>query len=113
LKTTRHVVDIAGGTVPVVATGNFGETISDQADFTRRMHDTGVEAVIVVTSLLAKEVDPDEVFDENTMQFMDLSGNIPLGFYECPFPYKRVLGSAQLGTFLQTNRLVYYKDTCL
>lgn len=113
LKTTKHVLKIAGGAVPVVATGNFGKRIADQAEFIKRMHDTGVDAVIVVTSLLAGEEESNEALNENTMQLIDLTGNIPLGFYECPFPYKRILDSGQLRLFLETNRLVYYKDTCL
>lgn len=113
LRTTRHILKVVDGKVPVVATGNFGATMDEQADFVKRMGDTGVEAVILVTSLLAAEAEPDEVFMDNTFSLMDKTPGIPLGFYECPLPYKRVLKSRQLKMFLETNRIVYHKDTCL
>lgn len=113
LKVTKHVVRIADGRIPVVAAGNFGESISAQAEFVKQMHDTGVEAVILVTSLLARADEKDETFNSNTFRLMDLTRNIPLGFYECPVPYKRILSAAQLKLFLETSRIIYHKDTCL
>jgi 4-hydroxy-tetrahydrodipicolinate synthase len=113
LKSTRFVVETVAGRVPVVATGNFGDTMTHQADAVKMMYNTGVEAVILVTSLLAAEYESNDVFDENTRKLMDLTGNIPLGFYECPVPYKRLMGAEQLTRFLKTNRVVYYKDTSL
>ncbi len=93
---------MANGRVPVVAVGNFGNTIRDQANFIQRVYDTGVEAVIVVTSLIANEDDSDEIFESRILELFDLTGNIPLGFYECPEPYKRVLSAEQLGKFVAT-----------
>jgi 4-hydroxy-tetrahydrodipicolinate synthase len=113
LAATRHIVNVIKGRIPVVATGNFGATIADQAEFVKQMYDTGVEAVILVTSLLASQEEPDDVFQENTFALIGLTNKIPLGFYECPLPYKRVLTSDQLRMFLETERVIYHKDTCL
>lgn len=113
VKATRHVVKVAEGRIPVVATGNFGDTLQQQADAVKGIYDTGVDAVILVTSLLATQDESDEAFNLNTLRLMELTGDIPLGFYECPVPYKRILSAGQLKTFLETNRLIYYKDTCL
>ena len=110
---TRHVVRIIDGRIPVVATGNFGDTLEDQGDAVKRMHESGVDAVILVTSLLAGQGEPDEVFVANTLRLLELTDKIPLGFYECPLPYKRVLSSAQLRMFVKTGRFIYHKDTCL
>lgn len=109
----KHSIKVANGRVPVVAVGNFGNTIRDQANFIQRVYDTGVEAVIVVTSLIANEDDSDEIFESRIFELFDLTGNIPLGFYECPEPYKRVLSAEQLGKFVATGRIIYHKDTCL
>lgn len=113
LSTTRHVLRVVDGQVPVVATGNFGRTLQEQADFVKRMGDTGVAAVILVTGLLAGEDESDEVFLENAFTLMDRTAGIPVGFYECPLPYKRILKASQLSQLLQTNRVIYHKDTCL
>lgn len=113
LQIVRHTLKIADGRVPVVAVGNFGQTIADQADFIQKIYDTGVKAVIIVTGLIAGEDESDEVFEERIFELFDLTGNIPLGFYECPEPYKRVLTAQQLGKFVDTGRVIYHKDTCL
>lgn len=109
----KHVITVAGGSVPVVATGTFGGSIENQADFVKRVHDTGTAAVILLNGLLADQSEPDEVFNYRVFKLMDLTGNIPLGFYECPVPYKRLLSPKQLQHFVATGRVIYHKDTSL
>lgn len=109
----KHVITVAGGSVPVVATGTFGGSIENQADFVKRVHDTGTAAVILLNGLLADQSEPDEVFNDRVFKLMDLTGNIPLGFYECPVPYKRLLSPKQLQHFVATGRVIYHKDTSL
>jgi 4-hydroxy-tetrahydrodipicolinate synthase len=113
LLIVNHTLQAADGKVPVVAVGNFGTTIAEQADFIHKIYDTGVKAVILVTSLIADEQESDEVFEERIFELFNLTGRIPLGFYECPEPYKRVLTPKQLEKFTATGRIIYHKDTCL
>ena len=113
LAVTRHVVKVAGGTAPVVATATFGGPIRQQADFVKRMYDTGIDAGIVITNMLADEDAPEAVFNQQVYQLLDETDGIPLGFYECPDPFKRVLTAEQLGDFVSTGRVIYHKDTCL
>ncbi|MBJ6145318.1 dihydrodipicolinate synthase family protein [Hymenobacter sp. BT559] len=113
LKTIRHVVDLVAGAVPVVATGTFGGPIGQQADFVKQVHDAGTEAVIAITGLLATATQPDAYFNDQMFQLLELTPGIPLGFYECPVPYKRVLAPEQLKAFVETGRVIYHKDTCL
>ena len=113
LAVTAHVVRVANGAVPVVATGTFGGPIQEQGDFVKRMYDTGIEAVIVITNMLAGEKETAEVFDERFGQLLNTTEAIPLGFYECPEPFKRVLSAQQLKRFVDTDRVIYHKDTCL
>jgi 4-hydroxy-tetrahydrodipicolinate synthase len=113
LLIVKHTLKVANGKVPVVAVGNFGTTIAEQADFVYKIYDTGVKAVIIVTSLVAEENESDKVFDERIFELFKMTGIIPLGFYECPEPYKRVLTAEQLEKFVTTGRIIYHKDTCL
>lgn len=113
LQAIRHIIKVVDGAVPVVATGTFGGPVSRQADFVKRVHDTGTQAVIVITSLLAAEHESDEVFNNRVFDLFNQTGNIPLGFYECPVPYKRLLSPGQLIDFVATGRVIYHKDTCL
>ncbi|WP_324673630.1 dihydrodipicolinate synthase family protein [Hymenobacter sp. GOD-10R] len=113
LQTIKHVVKVVDGAVPVVATGTFGGPIAQQADFVKQVYEAGTEAVIAITGLLAAEEQSDEYFNEQVFQLIDLTPGIPLGFYECPEPYKRLLSSEQLKQFVETGRVIYHKDTCL
>jgi len=113
LLIVKHTIKVADERVPVVAVGNFGTTIAEQADFVRKIYDTGVKAVIIVTGLIAEENESNEVFDKRIFELFNLTGKIPLGFYECPQPYKRLLSAEQLKKFVATGRIIYHKDTCL
>ncbi|MBA0882315.1 dihydrodipicolinate synthase family protein [Flavobacterium undicola] len=113
LQLTKHVVDVVAGQVPIVATGTFEGTIQQQADFTNKIYGTGIDAVILISGLLAKENDSDAVFVDNVHQLLNLTPGVPTGFYECPVPYKRVLTASQLEDFVNTGRVIYHKDTSL
>jgi 4-hydroxy-tetrahydrodipicolinate synthase len=113
LELTQHIVRYVNGRVPVVATGSFGLTVNDKADFTKKIYDTGINAVILITGHYANVEDSDEVLLKNFETMFKLTGNIPLGMYECPAPYKRIIGPDVFKTLLSANRLVYHKDTSI
>jgi 4-hydroxy-tetrahydrodipicolinate synthase len=113
LQSIRHVVGVAGGAVPVVATGTFAGTLEEQADFVKQVYEAGTDAVIAITGLLADQSASDAAFNERVFRLLDQTAGVPLGFYECPEPYKRVLSAEQLGQFVATGRVTYHKDTCL
>ncbi len=113
LAVTRHVVEVTGGSVPVVSTGTFGGPVAEQADFVKQIYDTGAAAVIAITGLLAEEAEEDAILDQRVAELIDRTEGVPLGFYECPVPYKRVLKPEQLARYVETGRVVYHKDTCL
>jgi 4-hydroxy-tetrahydrodipicolinate synthase len=113
LALTRHVVKRVNGTVSVVATGSFGDTLKDKAEFSKKIYHTGVNAVILITSHFAKADESDDAMIKNLEAFLDLTDNIPMGTYECPAPYKRILTPYTFKYLLGTNRLIYHKDTTI
>jgi 4-hydroxy-tetrahydrodipicolinate synthase len=113
LELTRHVVKYVNGRVPVVATSSFGLTINDKAEFTKKIYDTGIDAAILITGHYANVEDNDELLLKNFDRMFKLTGSIPLGMYECPAPYKRIIGPDVFKTLLSANRLVYHKDTSI
>ena len=64
LAVTEHVIKVTAGAVPVVAAGTFEGSTEQQADFVKRMHDTGTDAVIAITGMIAEEPDSDETFND-------------------------------------------------
>jgi 4-hydroxy-tetrahydrodipicolinate synthase len=113
LHIVKHVVNVTGGAVRVVASGTFGGKIQTQADFVKKIYELGADAVIIIINMLANQDEPDEVFNVNMFKLLDLTCQIPLGFYECPVPYKRLISQEQLKLFVSTKRIIYHKDTCL
>jgi 4-hydroxy-tetrahydrodipicolinate synthase len=113
LELTKHVVKYVNGRVPVVATSSFGLTIEDKAEFTKKIYDTGIDAAILITGHYANVEDSDDVLLKNFDRMFKLTGRIPLGMYECPAPYKRLIGADVFKTLLSANRLVYHKDTSI
>jgi 4-hydroxy-tetrahydrodipicolinate synthase len=113
LNLTAHIVKQVRGRVPVVATGSFGLTIADKALFIRKIYDTGIDAAIMITGHFAKEEDTDDVLLRNFEQLFQATGDIPLGMYECPAPYKRIISPDAFRQLLSANRLIYHKDTSI
>jgi len=110
---TKHVVDYVNGRVPIVATGSFGLTVEDKAIFTKKIYDTGVDAVIMITGHFAKVEEDDEALVKNFEKMFGLTSSIPLGMYECPAPYKRIIPANVFKILLESGRLVYHKDTSI
>ena len=113
LKLTKHVVERVNGRVPIVATGSFGLTLEDKADFTKRIYDIGVDAVIMITGHFAKVDEDNDALLRNFEKILSLTDNIPLGMYECPSPYKRIVEPEVFKKLLEFERFIYHKDTSI
>jgi 4-hydroxy-tetrahydrodipicolinate synthase len=111
LKLTKTVVDHCKGKVPVVATGTFYKHGYENAEFIREIYDLGVEAVILISSILAEPEESDDILKRRIEEIMAETGDIPLGLYECPVPYKRVISPDMMKWLADTGRFWYHKDT--
>lgn len=99
--------------IPVIASGHVSYAPDQQVDELRRITDTGVDAVILITNRLAPEGAPSSVWMDNLQHLLDaLDPKMPLGFYECPYPYKRLISLEELKFCAQTGRFRFLKDTC-
>lgn len=112
VKIASFVKERAAGRVPVVASGHISESLEDQAEELNAIAKTGVDAVIMITNLLAKEDESDEIWLENLKKLLDkLPEDLALGFYECPYPYKRIISPELLKWCADTGRFYFIKDT--
>ncbi len=55
----------------------------------------------------------DDILLRNFEKMFRLTGSIPLGLYECPAPYKRIISPEIFKALIATDRLVYHKDTSI
>lgn len=112
VELARFIKEKAGDRVPVVASGHISETIEEQAEELNAVAETGVDAVILLSNRLAKETESDEIWLENLKRLLErLPEDLALGFYECPYPYKRIISPDLLKWCADTGRFYFIKDT--
>lgn len=108
----EFVVRQAAGRVPVIASGHISDSFEDQVRELNAIAETGVDAVVLVTNRMASPEESDEVWMDRTLKLIQkIPANTALGFYECPWPYKRVLSPKLLKQCAETNRFHFLKDT--
>ena len=113
LRLARLVVQYAAGRVGVIASGQISDTLEAQVEEVSRMAETGAGAVVLVTNRFATEDQPDSVWIRNVERLLDrLPADITLGWYECPYPYKRLFTPETLRWCIDSGRFVFLKDTC-
>lgn len=107
----RFVTDQVAGRVPVIASGHTSDLFEEQVEELQRIAETGVQAVVLVSNRLASSDESDEIWFERVMQLIDRVPNVPMGIYECPYPYKRLLSPQLLKQCADTGRFAFLKDT--
>ncbi len=109
----KTVVDCAGGRISVVASGHCADSIEEQAEEINLISETGIDAFVWVSNRLDLHNDGDDEWIKNAEELMSITNkDIPLGIYECPKPYKRLLTPRILEWCKQTDRFSFIKDTC-
>lgn len=112
VKIARFVKERSDGRVPVVASGHISDSISDQAEELNAIAETGADAVILLTNRLAQKEESDETWLNNLKILLkELPEELALGFYECPYPYKRIISPELLKWCADTGRFYFIKDT--
>lgn len=96
----------------VVSSGHVSDTLEEQARELNAVWESGTDALILITNRLAAEDAGDEVWIENCRRLIEkLPPEAPLGLYECPYPYKRLVTPRVLDFCLSTGRFRFMKDT--
>ena len=110
-KIASFVKQVAGKR-PVIASGHISNDPKDQIEELKRMEDTGIDALILISNRLVLEGEEDDQLLFHLEALMNaLSEEISLGFYECPYPYKRILTPKVTRYCAETGRFHFLKDT--
>lgn len=113
VELARNVVEYVAGRVSVVASGHCGHTIKEQIHEINEISKTGIEGFVLVSNRLDLHGEGDEVWIRNAEELLaGLETDIPLGIYECPMPYKRLLSERILKWCIKQKRFQFVKDTC-
>ncbi|MBQ9747358.1 MAG: dihydrodipicolinate synthase family protein [Clostridia bacterium] len=97
----------------VVSSGHVSDSIEGQIEELRAIAASGTDALILITNRLDPKNEGDDVFIANAERLLAaLPEDVKLGFYECPYPYKRLVTPRILDWCISTGRFAYMKDTC-
>lgn len=110
IEVASRVVKRAGK-VPVVASGIPGNTPATVVPFIKRLMDTGVQAAVFIVNQLADKQESDATWTDRAETLLVATGRTPLGLYEAPRPYKRLLTPETMGWAAKSGRFVFEKDT--
>jgi 4-hydroxy-tetrahydrodipicolinate synthase len=107
----KHVVDKVAGRVPVVVSGHISNDLEKQVEELLVAAKTGADGIVLVTNRLDPEKRGTEAFLSNLQYLLDrLPADLPLGLYECPAPYRRLLSDEELQFCIDTGRFIMLKD---
>ena len=97
----------------VVSSGHVSEDPDEQLEELLAVAEGGTDALILITNRLDPKNEGDAVFLRNAERLLKkLPSGLPLGLYECPYPYKRLVTPEILSWCVGTGRFRYMKDTC-
>ncbi len=108
----RIAAELKKEPMSVVVSGHTSPTLKAQIEEAKRIYETGADAFVLVSNRLDPEREGDTVFKKNTETFLKETEGMPLGIYECPYPYKRLLSPDLLKWCESTGRFLFMKDTC-
>ncbi|MGN0909410.1 MAG: dihydrodipicolinate synthase family protein, partial [Succinivibrio sp.] len=113
VKVLKTVIKAAAGRVSVIASGHVSDSTADQIRELDAIASCGPDAVIFISNRFAGQGEDDEEWWRNLEKVMaSLPQDMPLGVYECPFPYKRLLSDDVVRRMAATGRFSFIKDTC-
>lgn len=97
----------------VVASGHTSDSAEDQIKELCAVSDAGADSTVLITNRADRyDCDDDEWIRQTEKVISGLPSDITLGFYECPYPAKRLISDRMLEWMKTTGRVAFIKDTC-
>jgi 4-hydroxy-tetrahydrodipicolinate synthase len=96
----------------ILASGHTADDLNTQIKEAKAYIDIGMDAYVFITNRFAKEAEDDSVFLRNLERAVREIDGVRLGFYECPYPYKRLLMPDMIRKIGSWGRFSFLKDTC-
>jgi 4-hydroxy-tetrahydrodipicolinate synthase len=111
VELAAFVMKAAKGRIPVIASGHVSESLEDQLAELTAIAETGVDGLVLVTNRLDAGQAGGNRFIEDLAWLLDrLPKDLPLGLYECPAPYRRLLTDDELIFCAKSGRFGILKD---
>lgn len=107
----KFVVRQVDGRVPVVVSGHISDDRDDQLEELSVAANSGADGIVLVTNHLDPKNSGSAAFKDNLSWLLErLPAALPLGLYECPAPFRRLLSDDELRFCIDSERFVLLKD---
>lgn len=95
----------------MIASGHISDDLAAQKEELLAMSQTGIDALVLVTNHLDPRNEGSEFFFATLQSLLAvLPVSMPLGLYECPAPYRRLLSDDEFAWCANSGRFVVLKD---
>jgi len=111
LELLRFIVKNKPKGMSLIASGHTADDIKTQQIEAAAIAREEIDAYVFISNRFAAEEEDDRTFLKNAKEVADAIAGIPLGIYECPFPYKRLLTPEVLTALLDIGDFRFLKDT--
>ncbi|MBR7161465.1 MAG: dihydrodipicolinate synthase family protein [Clostridia bacterium] len=111
LSLGKFIIEKVNGRVPVVMSGMTADTLEGQIEEAKQIARLKPAALV----LLSNRIDDDAehtLTEKIQILLSELPEELPLGIYEIPVPYKRLITDEELTFMANSGRFAFIKDTC-
>lgn len=111
LSLAKFVLAQVNGRVPVVLGGVTADTFAGQLEEAPLFAALNPDALVLITNRICSP-DGENMVENMKAMLQVLPEDLPLGIYECPQPYKRVVRDDEFAFMARSGRIAFIKDTC-
>ncbi len=111
----KELAEASDGRKPmtIVASGHISDDFEAQVDELNALAAEKPDALIFISNRMDIANTGDDAWIADTERLIArLPADMPLGVYECPTPYKRLLSEKMLRYCAESGRFTFIKDTC-
>ena len=106
LELADFILKANRGRMDIVVAGTVDDNLEDQLSFAKKAAELGPDAVVFLRNRLS-----DDFCGDLSKIIAAMPSDMPLGMYECPYPFKRYLTDDEVKAIADTDRFVFLKDT--
>lgn len=108
----RFIAGNTPGRMQVIVSGHIADDVGQQVREAREIFGEGMSAYVILPNRFAAADESDDMLLRRMERFVEGFPGVPLGVYECPTPYKRLLTPKVLRWCVESGRFQFIKDTC-
>jgi len=112
LQILREIMRVKQPGTVVLASGHTAWDLPTQIYEAQAFIAEGIDAYVFISNRFASREEDDSALLRRMESVAKAVGDIPLGVYECPYPYKRLLSPGMIRRMGEMGNFAFLKDTC-